>query len=129
MARELPPREIALEVIGGLFGGRVGGRMPDVFDPPFCPSHRDFAHSLTAAGILATVAYKKLGEWQTWLRTKADECAAKQAAAEPGSVESLFWLLAAAALRMLAGFLAGLVGGYLSHIAMDAFTPMSIRLV
>jgi hypothetical protein len=42
---------------GGALFGLVSSRWPDILEPAFCPSHRQLAHSITAAcGVVTGVA-------------------------------------------------------------------------
>ena len=47
----------------------LAAALPDLFEPAFCPNHRQFAHSITAIGLLAKFAYEKCGrkcEWEAF---------------------------------------------------------------
>ena len=116
-----------LETIGGALGGYAGGRLPDLFEPARTPCHRGFAHSGAAAAAIIG-SYPEFG-------SLADKCRCRANHHElgPSTVEdplhklghhlvALFW-------RLLAGFLSGLVNGYLSHLALDAFTPKALPLL
>ena len=118
-----------LETAGGGIGGAIGGRLPDILEPPFCPNHRGPAHSLSALALIAKVAHENLTAWQSTVRRWADDCATKRAACEAGSVLSVAWGMAEAVLRFLAGLIAGVIGGYVSHVALDAFTPAGMAII
>ena len=113
-SRDEPAEHRAVEVLGGMLGGYVGGRLPDLFDPPTNPLHRSFAHGGLAVG---TVALAQLDEWRRACRQSAADCAA----AGRGLDEFLN--------LMLAGFLTGLQAGYASHLALDMFTPAGLPLL
>lgn len=122
------PEHLLLEVLGGPVAGNLGARLPDVFDPPLHPGHRSVAHGIIPVATAGTAAVRALDGWQSRLRAEADRRAALRApAATPlqrlwqAVLELLCWLGA--------GALAGLLGGYGSHVALDAFTPAGLPLL
>ena len=129
MSPSQPEAHRLLEVIGGGFGGCVGGRLPDVLEPATTPNHRGRAHSCAAAGTLLKLSNSKLRAWQQKCRDWADEFDRKRSTAPLGSVESVLLQVAALACRLFAGFLAGVLGGYVTHLALDACTPSCISFV
>jgi len=119
----------ALETLGGLGGGYLGGRLPDLLDPPDCPNHRARAHSLLVGGVLIDLCQGQLEAWQRTCRDWAEKLTARKAAAAPGSPEAFLLGVAEVACRLLAGFLAGLLAGYLTHLGLDALTPASLNVI
>lgn len=122
------PEHLLLEVLGGLVAGNLGAWLPDVFDQPLQPGHRSVGHGIVPVATAATTAVRALDSWQSRLRTEADRRAAlRTSAATPlqrlwrAVLELLCWLGA--------GALAGLLGGYGSHVALDAFTPAGLPLL
>lgn len=80
--------------------GATCGTLPDLFEPAFHPNHRQFFHSLAFAGLMGYACYR-LYQWKP----------------ETGTEELMrFFLLTAG-------------GAYLTHLAMDAFSPKSLPLV
>jgi len=53
--------ELAGSGLVGYAVGSVGGMLPDVLEPAYCPGHRDLFHSV-AIGTLAVVGAKKLND-------------------------------------------------------------------
>jgi len=127
-ARQQRPEHLLLEVIGGLVAGNVGARLPDVFDPPLHPRHRSIAHGIVPVAVVGNAAVRALDGWQTRLRAAADRRAARRAAATT-PLQRLWQALLEVLCRLGAGALAGLLGGYGSHIALDAFTPAGLPLL
>jgi hypothetical protein len=104
----------AVELLGALIGSYVGGRLPDVLDPPTSPLHRSYAHGGLAVAAIAAAEVEK---WCRACRLEAVQCAAL------GRSADRFFLL------LLAGFLTGLRFGYGSHLALDALTHRSLPLL
>lgn len=124
-ARELPPKQQAAEVIGGLLGGWCTSRLPDIFDPPTHPGHRSDGHSLVIGGGSLVVLTATLAGFHRYIRAKADEFDRKSIIATDEiskNQESMKAIL----LHFLLGFSTGAIAGYASHLALDMFTPMSI---
>lgn len=118
---------LLLEVLGGLVAGNVGARLPDVFDPPTHPRHRSLAHGIVPLVTAGTAAVRGLDGAQSRLRAEADRRAALRASATT-SLQRLWQALLEILCRLGAGALAGLLGGYGSHIALDAATPAGLPL-
>lgn len=106
-------------------GGATGGRLPDVFEPAWCPNHRQFFH-----GIIPTIAVAHI-----FAKNYAAACRCTLDWARRGESGFLWPEMydggrgVPRAMRMfIAGFLRGIVAGYASHLALDAFTPRSLPL-
>ncbi len=128
-AAELPQPGLALEAFGGFWGGGLGGALPDVLEPATWPGHRQFAHSATALAGLLVGADSQLGALQHRLRATATTFELRALEAHGDALASLMWSFLAWTLRFLAGFAAGIVAGYTSHVVLDAFTPRGIGIV
>lgn len=115
-----------VEIAGAAVGGVLGSRIPDVVDAPTCPRHRGIAHGLPAGGFVASLPIK---EWQEACRTRAILHEAKLLAQQEGSVGQLIQQLLVWFWHTVAGMLGGLRAGYLSHLALDATTSMSLPLI
>lgn len=116
-----------VETLGGVVGGVVGARMPDVIDPPTCWNHRSVGHGIAPIGAAATTLSKMLTGWQEKLRARAN--------AEHHQYEAAKLFLAKARhlvisllCRLASGALVGFVAGYLSHLAMDFTTPAGLPI-
>jgi hypothetical protein len=134
----------AVETTGGVFGGDIGARLSDVFEPGTSSWHRGPAHSCAAGvGILSALG-EALPHVVTLLRETADKKAEQRKTLQmtpdppqpnlfvpkPDTALTQFFLfLAEIALRLLAGFVNGIAAGYVSHLVLDAGTPRSIPLV
>ena len=92
----------AVEALGGAFGGYCGGILPDCLDPPFHPGHRSLGRGFVPVAAAGAIWNQGLDGWQSQLRRLADENNYRDPAA------TAWHALAEWALRMLAGFLAGL---------------------
>lgn len=116
-----------VELVGGAVGGVAGSRIPDIIDPATMPNHRDVGHGIINAIVVGNFCWSNLSEWQAWCRARADECAACRARATDDVARALYWI-AEIFWRFVAGLLAGLIGGYASHLVLDATTPRSLPL-
>ena len=117
-----------LEILGGGLGGHVGGRLPDLIEPACHPGHRAMAHALVPVGGLGALVGKKLEDAQGYCRLKARE-AASVASSTDEPIVRLLWLGFQLFWDLAAGFVAGLVAGYGSHLLLDGFTPAGLPLL
>lgn len=127
-ANQQAPEHVLLEVFGGALAGNFGARLPDVFDPPLHPGHRSLAHGIVPVAAAGRAAMNALDGWQAQLRAEANRRAGlRQSAAT--TLERFWQYLVEILCRLGAGALAGLLAGYGSHVALDAFTPASLPLL
>lgn len=117
-----------LEIIGGGIGEDIGGRLPDLIEPAYNPRHRAIAHAIVPAGGLGTLVGKKLGDAQGYCRRKARE-AASVAASTDDPLARMLWMGFRIFWDLAAGFVAGLLAGYGSHLVLDGFTPAGLPLL
>jgi len=130
LARDEPRPLRAVEVLGGLVGGAVGGRLPDELEPAELPGHRGFAHSVVFAGVAAAMLgrHRRLRRVQAFIRQQAEWCRWRQQVATTGWGvgrwwgEHWGWWLAS-------GALVGFVAGYASHLVLDAMTPAGLPIL
>ena len=123
-ARDQAPAAFLLETLGGIGGGVVGAKLPDVVDPPTSGRHRSIGHGIAPTSAVAVHYAKALPAAQNWLRAEALR---QQGVADSCDGLQYFWHALLAVLCSLgAGAIAGLLGGYVSHLALDAVTPMGL---
>lgn len=120
--------EVVTEMLGGAVGGNFGGWTPDALEPAIHSHHRDVFHSYTTAAVVTVKSRKHVARWKARLRAKADRFAAERAASQ-NWFDKLLLLLAELACRAAAGFLGGIVPGYLSHLVLDSGTPRGLPLI
>ena len=125
--RKASAYELVAEALGGAFGGRFGSRIPDVLEPAVHSYHRNVAHSVTFATAVTVKGKKRAARMQARLRAQADEYAERRAASGDWFEQIVLWI-AETACRV-AGFVAGVIPGYLSHLVLDAGTPRGIPLL
>lgn len=128
MAQVQPGYRMFVEMVGGVLGGIAGGRLPDYIDAPTCPRHRAEAHSVAITGVAGRLVSDHLGDWQNALRRQADHYAFMRGNSSQPLEQFLLWI-AENACRVLAGAIAGVLAGYVSHLILDAFTPMSLPFI
>ena len=122
------PAHALIETLGGALAGAVGARLPDVLDPPLHPRHRSLAHGLVPVAVAGRVGAMALDRCQVRLRAEAEHRASlRRAAVTP--LQRVWHAIVEVLCRLGAGAMAGLLAGYGSHVALDAFTPASIPLV
>jgi len=128
--KAIDKKEIQLveETLGGALGGLLGGLLPDILDPPLHPGHRAFAHGLLPVAVGTSAWAHSLDSWQKNLRDRADEYTRLQFQVTEPLLKAWYGVIAMA-LRVLSGMLAGLVAGYLTHIALDFTTPRCLPLI
>jgi hypothetical protein len=117
-----------LETLGGAIGGCCGGVLPDCIDPPFHPGHRSLGHGFVPVAAAGTIWNQGLDGWQDQLRRVADEHNYRRLLSTD-SAAAAWHAMAEWALRLLAGFLAGLSAGYVTHVAFDFGTPRCLPLI
>ena len=116
------------EVVGGTLGGWAFGRLPDRIEPALSPRHRGPAHAVAPVGAGSYWVGEKLDDMQEWCRQRAQGCAARAASAIDALVK-VAWQLAESFWYFAAGFVAGALAGYVSHILLDCFTPGGLPLL
>ncbi len=120
--------QATIETLGGMLGGLIGAKMPDIIDPATCPNHRGFGHGMFNALTAGKLYLKKLPQWQAEFREKANSYEAMAQAEQDGFKR--FLLVAKSILCLaIAGLLAGLFAGYASHLALDFTTPKGLPLL
>lgn len=117
-----------VEAIGGALAGIVGAVAPDRIDPATSPRHRSLGHGLLPIGAAGFWAIRNLKRWQDWLRAQAQRFQQELDVERDGGRQVLL-LLAVVACTLAAGAVAGFIGGYLSHVALDALTPASLPVI
>lgn len=125
---------LLVEAIGGGFGGYLASMIPDKLEPAVSSWHRGPFHSFTTGGLVMS-ASSVLADWATACRQEAEKYRTTQTvwnSATGGftpAPQNLLQLLAEWFWSFLAGLLNGLSAGYLSHLALDAFTPRGVPFV
>jgi hypothetical protein len=114
------------ELIGALIGGALGGRLPDIIDPPDSPRHRGLGHSVaagTAGGGLLSGSMLALKKTIVTLDCHANRYRLNGYTLPSELASKLLWY------RLLYGFCFGLSAGWLSHLVLDGCTPDGLRLI
>lgn len=128
--QDQPKLVLLLETLGGAWGGWIGGQIPDWLEPAKGnPRHRGLCHSEIAVMGVLQLGKKAVRGWEGFFRDTAGRLE-EEARQHPDQVlHSVFRLLIAGSCRIFAGFLAGLVAGFVSHILLDAATSTSIGIL
>lgn len=122
--QKLENRFSIAELIGSAAGGLTGGQLPDIFDPPVSPNHRELGHSMIAASAGVAIAQKAISTLkasQNQLQIRADSYT-QNGYDIPVEIRQKLALN-----RLWTGFLMGLCAGYISHLALDSKTPAGIN--
>jgi hypothetical protein len=123
-----PGPQVFAETTGGVLGGAAGGLLPDWIDVPNSPRHRAQAHSVAITGAAGYYLKEQILPWQSSLRLQAQAYSQmRQASVEP--LTQLWYGFWEFLCYFLAGALAGLLGGYASHLALDSLTPSSLPVL
>jgi hypothetical protein len=117
-----------IETLGGAFMGYHSGHWADRLDPPTSPRHRAAAHGVIPVAAANCVGLRLLKPSQAWLREKADIHKQKSLEAVR-TLESFLHFLLELLCRFVSGALAGLLGGYDSHLLADATTKAGLPLL
>lgn len=126
---EQQPSRIIAESLGGAFGGYIGGILPDIIEPATWPGHRRFAHSLAAGGSVTGTTKIFLPNIEEYFRSKAEQYRVRGPQDAINQDTVIPSRVLESAMRFALGFVTGLVGGYVSHLALDAGTSKSIPIV
>ena len=118
-----------LIMLGGGVGGYIAAQWPDLLEPAVSPNHRQAAHSVAVGGGLVSYAARAVPAWETHWRSIAID--ARNRRLQPTTAPSeQFLLLAAECLAwLLVGVLAGMTGGYVSHLVLDGCTSAGLPLI
>ena len=114
-----------IEVIGALAGGALGGRLPDIIDPPDSPRHRGFGHSMACTAILDAGLSGVLITLRTQINELDSEADLYRRSGYTIPSEVALKLISC---RIAYGFCLGLGAGWFSHLVMDGCMPDGLRL-
>jgi len=119
-------REISIaELFGGALSGAIASKLPDILEPATHPNHRSTFHSLCSLAGAGTVALPWMEE-ERQRRLQLADYARSHANASVIESDRRYWLQNALWHDFVAGLLAGLVMGYISHLVADSFTPKGL---
>lgn len=117
------------ESFGGIVGGGIGALLPDIIEPAIHSWHRSFAHSYAAGTAMIVKGPQLLNSWRNY-------CLRQSEYHEQLSIyyQNHFWLWLKhwglyIGWRFLRGLVPGAVGGYGSHLLLDAGTPRGLPLL
>lgn len=127
-ARTQEPLHQLAEGVGGGLAGCLGGKLPDIIEPPTSSWHRGPFHSVAALGLLSS-SFPRLEAWEQWCRENAEHHRNVRMAPNVDPFSQFLHFLAEAVWRILAGIPAGFVAAYISHLLMDGVSARSIPLI
>lgn len=122
----LPERVKIPFAAGATLGGLIGGILPDWLEPADSPNHRGTCHSLVAA-LLLLAAFQ--AGWHLRCIENAKTCDANSFHLLLGSPQRAELERQAQLWALIAGFLAGGLAGYTSHLALDGATPRGLPFI
>lgn len=129
MSNEKEPWKLIAETLGGVIGGLVGGKLPDIIEPAVHSWHRNVAHSFSTGAVVVGAAAKGVQSWHASCRAKAEAWAQRRRDPNLTPTDRALALVAELAWRIAAGLPIGAAAGYVSHLALDAGTPRGIPLI
>jgi membrane-bound metal-dependent hydrolase YbcI (DUF457 family) len=122
-------REISLaELLGGAISGAIASKLPDFLEPATHPNHRSTFHSLTFLVTTGVVALP-WAEQKRQRQYQLAEYARSQANSPANETNRGYWQRKALWHEFVAGLIAGLVVGYISHLVADSFTPKRLPIL
>jgi hypothetical protein len=124
-SRTLPAQAQLYASIGGALAGRYSGTWADTLEPAIHPRHRGPCHSVAFTAGGAAVAESALVKCESWFRTQADRLT-REAQGETDPIVRCLKFILASLCHVLAGACAGIIAGYISHVALDMTTPRSV---
>lgn len=127
-SREIGGAPLVAELLGGSIGGYLTSGLPDTIDPPTSPSHRGIGHSAALASLVAKFGKENLAGLQRLLRQEADGFHRLYTETEDTMLRAGYWFLRLG-YHFVAGLLAGLIAGFLSHDALDLFSPAGLPIL
>lgn len=122
------PFQVLSEGLGGYFGGRVGGTLADLGDPPICGDHRGICHAVVPNAYLLKSVSPNLFQMQNWLREQA-VAAELQMLEASTPLQALSCCLQSALWYIAAGAVVGVPVGHITHLLCDAGTARGLPLV
>ncbi|MGH9515394.1 MAG: hypothetical protein ACRD3P_06915 [Terriglobales bacterium] len=142
-AKDQSSSNLIAEMIGGTVGGKGGGLLPDILEPAISSWHRETAHCATTAVAVAGAARTVVLDWEKFWREKGQEFHNRAVAPKmvPNPLQPnmsisapsdpwtrLLFTFAELFCHFLAGLANGFAAGYVSHIALDTFTPRCVPM-
>lgn len=117
------------DLVGGIAGGYLGGRIPDLIDPSKIggPNHRSYGHGIAQNSALAMWIFNNIQEFRKMCFEKATEFEIKSKELTD-DVKSFFLTLVASFLRFVAGLAIGVIAGIISHLTLDSFTKKGLPI-
>lgn len=127
------PAEVAVVRIGAaLLGTRVGGALPDIIEPGSHSWHRKTAHSMAVEGTLTWMGMNPPSDVQGavdhWEETARQLREQRSSLPANDSRRMGLWFKEMGLHAMIA-LLAGLILGYVLHLAADATTPRGLPII
>jgi len=115
-----------IEAMGGVLGGIIGSKLPDVVDLATSPRHRGKAHSLLSLGAGKVVVAGVLCRIASGIE---ETCTLIEQYNTYGNEIPQELVARMVFLRASYGFVLGVGFGWLSHLVLDACTPDGLRLL
>ena len=119
---------LALKTAGGVLAVIGLGMLPDVIEPAVHPDHRSLIHEEAPAVVLGSLATQYFDSRQASLRALVEQQVSLEMQSH-SQLTQLWHAFLELLFRLLAGAVAGRLGGYGSYLALDAFTPRILPLI
>ena len=118
------PVALIIEILGGIFGGNIGARIPDIIDPPNHGGHRGFGHGMMPNTAIVASCAEGFCSTRIGLREVA-----KEAMNEYRETGEIWPLLKYVACHFSVGTMTGIAAGHVTHLVQDAQTPARLPFV
>jgi hypothetical protein len=125
-SREQKLLQQIIETFGGVLGGQIGSRIPDIVDPATSPNHRAIGHAVVPAVAAMSWYLENVGDWQDAFRNRSRQFM-DEANRSDKFLETVVNMVIAIFFGLAAGATVGFAAGHVSHLEQVRFKPGHTR--
>jgi len=116
------------QILGAAGGAYVGGRLPDIIDPPTSPRHRSIAHGCVPTSAALTRIWQHISPvWESAWIEQAERYKSLYVSECNPFLKFIYWI-GFQISHCLVWACKGFVVGYVSHLICDNQTPMGLPI-